>query len=201
MGLQPHDLPTNIYRVLKALWKHPLHPTNISHTPIPTPSLRSHCLLHQRSRFPHRRYHRTAPIRLPCVGIVQQLGGDPLTINGVADHVHLLIRANKSVSDQDFMRDLKGRLFRNPLSTYRHGRLKRTQRLPPRPASPPISSPKSAPATSATPQPSGSSLSFSLAGRSGKRSTSPVIPSSNARTARDAKRRHLGPRPSDVPAC
>jgi len=41
-------------------------------------------------------------------GIVQQLGGDPLIINGVADHVHLLIRASKSVSDQDVMRDLKG---------------------------------------------------------------------------------------------
>jgi len=41
-------------------------------------------------------------------GIVRDQGGEAILINGMADHVHLLIRASKSVADQDFMRQLKG---------------------------------------------------------------------------------------------
>ncbi len=41
-------------------------------------------------------------------GIVRDLGGGAILINGMPDHLHLLIRTSKSVSDQDFMRQLKG---------------------------------------------------------------------------------------------
>lgn len=41
-------------------------------------------------------------------GIVRDLGGEAILINGMPDHVHLLFRASKSVTDQDFMRKLKG---------------------------------------------------------------------------------------------
>ena len=41
-------------------------------------------------------------------GIVRDLGGKTIAINGMADHVHLLIRSSKGVSDVDFMRQLKG---------------------------------------------------------------------------------------------
>ena len=41
-------------------------------------------------------------------GIVRDLGGTPIAINGIADHVHILIRASKSVADTDFIRQVKG---------------------------------------------------------------------------------------------
>ena len=40
-------------------------------------------------------------------GICRELGGDALIINGVKDHVHLLIRQPKTKSVSDFMRELK----------------------------------------------------------------------------------------------
>ena len=41
-------------------------------------------------------------------GIVRDLGGMPLAINGMPDHVHLLVQASKKIADTDFMRQLKG---------------------------------------------------------------------------------------------
>ena len=41
-------------------------------------------------------------------GIVHGMNGSIIEINGVEDHVHLLIRESKSVADQDFMGQLKG---------------------------------------------------------------------------------------------
>ena len=41
-------------------------------------------------------------------GIVRGLNACLIEINGSANHVHLLIRESKAVSDQDFMGQLKG---------------------------------------------------------------------------------------------
>ncbi|MDA0766119.1 MAG: IS200/IS605 family transposase [Verrucomicrobia bacterium] len=41
-------------------------------------------------------------------GIVRNLGGSAIEINGMPDHVHVLIRASKSTTDMEFMRQLKG---------------------------------------------------------------------------------------------
>lgn len=41
-------------------------------------------------------------------GIVRDLGGSTVEIKGMPDHIHLLIRASKSVSDVEFMKQLKG---------------------------------------------------------------------------------------------
>ena len=41
-------------------------------------------------------------------GIVRELGAGLLAINGMEDHVHLLIRTNKNMADADFMKNLKG---------------------------------------------------------------------------------------------
>lgn len=40
-------------------------------------------------------------------GIVRDLGAAPIMINGMPDHVHLLIRASKKVADMDFIREVK----------------------------------------------------------------------------------------------
>ena len=41
-------------------------------------------------------------------GIVRDLEASPIAINGMPDHVHLLIRASKKVADMEFIRQLKG---------------------------------------------------------------------------------------------
>jgi putative transposase len=41
-------------------------------------------------------------------GIVKSLKGEPVKINGTADHVHLCIRVSKTVSDSEFLQKLKG---------------------------------------------------------------------------------------------
>ena len=41
-------------------------------------------------------------------GIVKEHGAVSLSINRMPDHVHLLIKSSKSVSDSDFMKALKG---------------------------------------------------------------------------------------------
>jgi putative transposase len=40
-------------------------------------------------------------------GIVNELGGEPLIINGVADHVHLLVRLRPAVAPAELLRVLK----------------------------------------------------------------------------------------------
>ena len=41
-------------------------------------------------------------------GIVDEQGAVSVSINGMPDHVHLLIKSSKNVSDADFMKELKG---------------------------------------------------------------------------------------------
>ena len=41
-------------------------------------------------------------------GIVNDQGAVPIFINGMPDHIHLLIKSSKNVSDADFMKELKG---------------------------------------------------------------------------------------------
>lgn len=41
-------------------------------------------------------------------GIVKNLGGHSIIINGMPDHVHLLIRTSKTLSDSEFIKKLKG---------------------------------------------------------------------------------------------
>ena len=40
-------------------------------------------------------------------GVIRDLGGIALAINGMADHVHILARTPKAIADADLMRDLK----------------------------------------------------------------------------------------------
>ncbi len=40
-------------------------------------------------------------------GIIRELKGTALRINGVADHVHILAKTPKTIADSDFMRTLK----------------------------------------------------------------------------------------------
>jgi len=40
-------------------------------------------------------------------GIVHDLGGELIIGNGMADHVHLLVKTSKSVSDVEFIRQVK----------------------------------------------------------------------------------------------
>jgi len=41
-------------------------------------------------------------------GIVKDNGALPIAINGMLDHVHLLIKSSHSVADSTFMKELKG---------------------------------------------------------------------------------------------
>ena len=41
-------------------------------------------------------------------GIVTEKGAVPVAINGMPDHVHLLIKASKNITDAQFMKELKG---------------------------------------------------------------------------------------------
>jgi len=41
-------------------------------------------------------------------GIVQDQGAVSISINGMPDHVHLLIKSSKTVTDVNFMKELKG---------------------------------------------------------------------------------------------
>jgi len=56
-------------------------------------------------------------------GIIRDLQGHPIMINGMPDHVHVLVRTSKSVTDIEFMRQLKGSsskwLNENGLSGFR----------------------------------------------------------------------------------
>ena len=54
-------------------------------------------------------------------GIVRGLGASTIEINGTENHVHLLIRESKSVSDQDFMSQLKGDSSRWVNQTFPNG--------------------------------------------------------------------------------
>jgi len=54
-------------------------------------------------------------------GIVRGLDARLVEINGTANHVHLLIRESKSVTDQDFMGHLKGDSSRWVNSTFAGG--------------------------------------------------------------------------------
>lgn len=41
-------------------------------------------------------------------GIATERGAAPIAINGMPDHVHLLIKASKNITDANFMKELKG---------------------------------------------------------------------------------------------
>jgi putative transposase len=41
------------------------------------------------------------------LGVVKNLAGVPLAVNGMADHVHLLVRLPHKIAFSDFMRELK----------------------------------------------------------------------------------------------
>jgi len=41
-------------------------------------------------------------------GIARDLKASLLAVNGMPDHVHLLIRVNKNIADSEFMKQLKG---------------------------------------------------------------------------------------------
>ena len=41
-------------------------------------------------------------------GIVKDQGANSISINGMPDHVHLLIKSSKNVADATFMKELKG---------------------------------------------------------------------------------------------
>jgi len=41
-------------------------------------------------------------------GIATEKGAVPVAINGMPDHVHLLIKSSKNIADANFMKELKG---------------------------------------------------------------------------------------------
>lgn len=41
-------------------------------------------------------------------GITRDLNATLLAVNGMTDHIHLLIRTNKNIADAEFMKQLKG---------------------------------------------------------------------------------------------
>ena len=41
-------------------------------------------------------------------GMVEERDGTPIAINGMPDHVHLLIKSSKTITNADFMKELKG---------------------------------------------------------------------------------------------
>jgi REP element-mobilizing transposase RayT len=41
-------------------------------------------------------------------GIIQNFDGRVIAINGMPDHVHIIFRASKSITDKDFIMQLKG---------------------------------------------------------------------------------------------
>lgn len=70
-------------------------------------NLLTHVIFSTKNRLPHIDAELKAPLLAYMGGIVRELHGTALTINGTADHVHLLVRLPPTISLADAMRVLK----------------------------------------------------------------------------------------------
>jgi len=70
-------------------------------------NLLTHVIFSTKDRLPHIDAELKAPLLAYMGGIVRELYGTAMTINGTADHVHLLVRLPPTISLADAMRVLK----------------------------------------------------------------------------------------------
>ena len=70
-------------------------------------NLLTHVIFSSKNRLPHIDAELKAPLLAYLGGIVRELYGTALTINGTADQVHLLVRLPPTISLADAMRVLK----------------------------------------------------------------------------------------------
>jgi REP element-mobilizing transposase RayT len=66
-----------------------------------------HIVFATKDRFPLISERWASEMHRYLGGIVKNLKGEPIEINGVPDHVHLLVRLGPVVNFSDFMRELK----------------------------------------------------------------------------------------------
>lgn len=70
-------------------------------------SLHYHLVFSTKNRSPMIAPERQADLWMYCGGIVRKLGGAPLQIGGVEDHIHLLVGIPPTIAVSDFLRELK----------------------------------------------------------------------------------------------
>ena len=68
----------------------------------------SHIVFSTKDRAPNITSNIEKQLYAYMGGIIRDLKAEPVIINGMPDHVHVLIRSSKHVADTDFMRQLKG---------------------------------------------------------------------------------------------
>jgi putative transposase len=66
-----------------------------------------HIIFATKDRLPMIKKEWQAELHAYLGGIVKNLDGIPIEINGVADHIHLLVRLKPKMAFSDFMRELK----------------------------------------------------------------------------------------------
>jgi putative transposase len=66
-----------------------------------------HLIFSTKDRVPFIESHLRDDLHRYMGGIVRDVGGTPLEIGGVADHVHLLVKLKPTLALADFMRELK----------------------------------------------------------------------------------------------
>src|ERR1019366_9777470 len=82
-------------------------PPFFSHSTIPFRRLHSSCLLHQRPPpAPARQTHARA-IHSYLGGVSKQLDCPPILVGGVEDHVHLLARFGRTLTQAEWVKELK----------------------------------------------------------------------------------------------
>ena len=68
----------------------------------------AHIIFSTKNREPLITEDVTDRVHAYLTGIVKDQGAVPVSVNGMPDHVHLLIKTSKNVADAKFMKDLKG---------------------------------------------------------------------------------------------
>jgi putative transposase len=109
-GLQPRESGLKRHRTLHGRWK-PVLDLALRYFGEVSQSLHqvyAHIVFSIKDREPTINGDVEPRLYSYLAGIVKDLDGSPVIINGVSDHVHLLIRTNKNVADSEFMRQLKG---------------------------------------------------------------------------------------------
>lgn len=68
----------------------------------------AHIVFSTKNREPVITGDVAAKIHAYMAGIAKDQGANPILINGMPDHVHLLVKSSKNVSDAIFVKELKG---------------------------------------------------------------------------------------------
>jgi len=66
-----------------------------------------HVVFSTKGRQPLLHDDRSADVHSYLAGIAKRLGCEPISVNGMPDHVHLLLRLARTTSVSDLVRDLK----------------------------------------------------------------------------------------------